>query len=93
MKKIVLILLAGAIHGLGHAASPPEDAGESGASTQVQRQKDPSVGKDPPPPAPACLRSRAQSIQRPASTTRLREMAMSSTRLPGNGISAHPAAT
>ena len=41
----------------------------------------------------ACLRSRAQSIQRPASTTRLREMAMSSTRLPGNGISAHPAAT
>ena len=52
MKKTVLILLASAIHGLGHAASPPEDAGESGASTQVQRQKDPSVGKDPPPPAP-----------------------------------------
>ena len=52
MKKSILILLASAIHVLGHAASPPEDTGESEASSQVQRQKDPSVGKDAPPPTP-----------------------------------------
>ena len=51
-KRNLILLLATACHGLGHATAPGV-ADESEKPSQAQRQNDPTVGKDTAPTTPA----------------------------------------
>jgi hypothetical protein len=52
-KRSLILLLAIACHGLGHAAATPGVADEPEKPSQTQKQNDPTVGNDTAPATPA----------------------------------------